>query len=111
MGENIVEIGQFDKAFFIILVGKATLFTNDRYGQQKELTELSEGDFLGEMVFFPDSPSDVSATVQNTVSAITITPEAISYLSQNQPRFAIEISQFIDERRKLILSAENQISS
>ncbi len=111
MGENIVEIGLFDKAFFIILAGKATLFTNDCYGQQKELTELSEGDFLGEMVFFPDSPSAVSATVQKTVSAITITPEAISYLSQNQPRFAIEISQFIDERRKLILSAENQISS
>lgn len=58
------------------------------------------------MVFSPGEPSNVSATVTETVTAIKIAPAAIAHLTQNHPKFAVEMSEFMDERKKLIHLAE-----
>jgi small-conductance mechanosensitive channel len=100
--ELIVAAGVFDKAFYVLLSGQVLLSVDDQAGQKQEIDYLSEGDFLGEMVFLPIEPSLVSATVTQTVTLISIAPTAIVYLIQHHPKFAIEMSQFIDERKKLI---------
>lgn len=51
-------------------------------------------------------PSPVSATVTQTAIAIGIAPAAIAHLIQHNPKFALEMSQFIDERKKLIRIAQ-----
>jgi len=100
--ELIVAAGVFDKAFYVLLSGQVLLSVDDQAGQKQEISYLSEGDFLGEMVFLPTELSLVSATVTQTVTVISIAPAAIVHLIQHHPKFAIEMSQFIDERRKLI---------
>lgn len=102
IGEKIVCAGELDRAFYILLSGQAILLKEDSQGQNQEITYLTEGDFLGETVFLANKPSLVSAIVTNTVTAIAIAPSAISHSIQQSPQFALEISQFIDERKKLI---------
>lgn len=106
MKEQIVCVGVFDLAFYVILSGQVSLAVSDSHGKQQEIAQLSEGDFLGEMVFLPGELSHVSAKVTETAKVITIAPEAITHLIQNHPKFALEMSQFIDERRKLIRIAK-----
>lgn len=106
IGERIVSAGVCDRAFYVLLSGQVLLSVNDRSGQQQKVAHLSEGEFLGEMVFLPGEPSNVSATVTETVTALRIAPIAIAHLTQQHPKFAVEMSQFIDERKKLIRIAE-----
>jgi len=101
-GEQIVRVGQSDRAFYILLSGQVILLKENGQAPNQEITRLSEGDFLGETVFLANSSSTISAIVINTVTAIAIAPEAINYAVGQFPQFAIEISQFIDERKKLI---------
>ena len=74
IGEKIVVAGAFDQAFYILLSGQVLLSVNDQSGQEQEITYLSEGDFLGEMVFFTIEPSPVSATVIRTASVSGLLP-------------------------------------
>jgi small-conductance mechanosensitive channel len=106
VGEIIVSAGAFDRAFYVLLSGKVLLSVNDHSGKKQEITYLSEGEFVGEMVFLPGEPNYVSATVIETTKVIKIAPVAIAYLIQHYPKFALEMSHFIDERRKIIRIAK-----
>lgn len=105
-GEQIVGAGAFDQAFYVLLGGQVLLLVNDQAGQEQEIVRLSEGDFFGELVFLPGEPSSVSVVVIKTAEVISIAPVAIAHLTQHHPKFALEMSQFIDERKKLIRIAE-----
>lgn len=102
-GENIVKAGTPDEAFFVLLAGTATL-TSESAG--RSVAHLAEGDLLGEMVLLPGEPSPVTATVGDTATVLRIEASAINDLVQRIPRFSLEISQFIDDRRKLTENAK-----
>jgi CRP-like cAMP-binding protein len=97
-GEPVVKRGEADEAFFLVLGGRLALSN----ATGRVIGELGEGDFLGEMVLLPGEKSQVTATVLRTATLLRIEAAAINALVQKLPRFALEISQFIDERRKLI---------
>lgn len=97
-GEPVVQRGEADEAFFLVLGGRIAL----SIATARVICELGEGDFLGEMVLLPGEKSQVTATVLRTATLLRIEAGAINALVQKLPRFALEISQFIDERRKLI---------
>ena len=98
IGEKIVNAGTPDEAFFVLLAGKISLASEST---ARPFAHLSEGDFLGEMVLLSGEPSPVTATVEETATVLRIDGAAINHLVHRLPRFALEISQFIDDRRKL----------
>jgi hypothetical protein len=102
-GERIVTAGRPDTAFHILLGGRVAL--SNSTGQT--LTHLGEGDFLGEMVLLPGEKSQATAEVRHTATVLRIDPAALNALVQKHPRFALEISQFIDERRKLLRTPDS----
>lgn len=102
IGENIVQVGLPDEAFFVILSGKVALISA---AAQAPIAYLADGDFLGEMVLLPGEPSPVTATVEETATVLHIDGPTINNLVQTIPRFALEISQFIEDRQKLTRSA------
>lgn len=102
IGEQIVSAGELDRALYVVLGGQVLLSLEAQMGQKQEITYLSERDFFGELVFLPGEPSPVSATVTQTAKVLKITPAAIAHVVQHHPKFAWEMSQFIDERKKLI---------
>jgi small-conductance mechanosensitive channel len=102
VGEKVVQAGHPDEAFFLLLGGQVSL---EAGSASKHITSLSEGEFLGESVLLSGEPSPVTATVEQTATLLRIEGTAMNQLVQRKPRFALEISQFIDERRKLIRNA------
>uniref|UniRef100_B8HPQ5 Cyclic nucleotide-regulated small mechanosensitive ion channel n=1 Tax=Cyanothece sp. (strain PCC 7425 / ATCC 29141) TaxID=395961 RepID=B8HPQ5_CYAP4 len=102
VGERIIDAGTLDQAFYILLSGQVMLSLVGLMGEEQEIAHLTEGDFLGEMVFLPGETSPVYATVTETAKVIRIAPVAIVHLIQHHPKFAVEMSQFIEERKKWI---------
>jgi hypothetical protein len=105
IGEQIIGAGEVDRALYVVLGGQVLLSLDAQMGHKQEITYLSEGDFFGELVFLPGELSPVSATVTETAKVLKITPAAIAHVAQHHPKFAVEMSQFIDERKKLIRTA------
>lgn len=102
IGEQIVGAGEVDRALYVVLGGQVLLSLDTQSGQKHEITYLSEGDFFGELVFLPGEPSHVSASVSKTAKLLKIAPAAIAHVVKKDPKFAVEMSHFIDERKKLI---------
>ncbi|MFB2975375.1 mechanosensitive ion channel domain-containing protein [Microseira sp. BLCC-F43] len=99
--EQIVLAGEFDAAFYIIIAGGVLLSVTDINHQEQEVVRLATGDFFGEMLLLQSEPSPVSVTVVDELKAIAIAPDAILDLAQRNPRFALEMNQFIDSRKKV----------
>jgi CRP/FNR family transcriptional regulator, cyclic AMP receptor protein len=64
-GELIVEQGKKSNALFIILTGRARVFTSDSRGREVILATMNPGDYIGEMSLIDNEPH--SATVRAEV--------------------------------------------
>lgn len=70
-GELIVEQGKKSNALFIVLTGRARVFTCDSRGREVILATLQAGDHLGEMSLIDNEPH--SATVRAEVQTDVLT--------------------------------------
>jgi small-conductance mechanosensitive channel len=104
--EQIVRAGEFDAAFYIIIAGGVLLSVTDINRQEQEVMRLSKGDFFGEMVLLRSECSQVSVKAIDELKAIAIAPDAICDLVQKNSRLALEMNQFIDERKKAARQAK-----
>ena len=68
-GETIVEQGKKSNALFIILTGRARVFTADARGREVILANMNPGDYIGEMSLIDNEPhsASVRAEVQTDV--------------------------------------------
>ncbi|MCL1468769.1 mechanosensitive ion channel family protein [Argonema galeatum] len=98
--EKIVEAREFDTGFYIIMDGSVLLSVTDIHNQEQEISRLSKGDFFGEMVLLRGEPSVASVTVIDDLKAIAIEPDTVFSLAQKNPKFSLEMNQFVEERRK-----------
>lgn len=64
-GEVLVEQGQKSDALYILLMGRARVFTADSRGREVILATLGQGDYIGEMSIIDNQPH--SATVRAEV--------------------------------------------
>ncbi len=100
IGEEIVREGDLDTGFYIILNGSVRLSAMDWQNREQEVARLSKDDFFGEMVFWRGEASHVSVTVIEDLKTIRIAPDAVSDLANQNHRFALEMNQFVEQRRK-----------
>jgi small-conductance mechanosensitive channel len=108
-GECIVEAGSFDPGFQLILEGTVTLTVINDQGQAQPMGRLTQGNFFGEMVFLRGEPSLVTATAEGDVSTLLVPSTFISDLAQRNPKFAREMNQFIQDRKKAVLLSQKLI--
>jgi CRP/FNR family transcriptional regulator, cyclic AMP receptor protein len=68
-GETIVDQGKKSNALFIILTGRARVFTSDTRGREVILANMNPGDYIGEMSLIDNEPhsASVRAEVQTDV--------------------------------------------
>jgi CRP/FNR family transcriptional regulator, cyclic AMP receptor protein len=68
-GESIVEQGKKSNALFIILTGRARVYTADARGREVILATMNPGDYIGEMSLIDNEPhsASVRAEVQTDV--------------------------------------------
>ena len=106
VGECLVSVGDFDTAFFIIEQGRVKLATTDHSGERQDVTQLVQGDCFGELVLLRVEPSQVTIEVMEDLHAIRIAPALMATITEKNPRFARDINQLIEDRKKMIRLAQ-----
>jgi len=100
--DRIVRMGEPDEGFYIILEGSLQLFVMDMYDRKQTVSYLRRGDCFGEMALLPGEPSPVSGTAIEDLKAIVLAPDLVGKLIESSPKFALEMNQFIEERRRMV---------
>jgi small-conductance mechanosensitive channel len=102
IGEELVRIGEFERAFCLVRSGTISLRARDRQGHAQEIALLGVGDFFGEMALLPEEPSRVSVTAETESEIVEIATDAIATLLDRYPHFSHLMGQWIEERTKMI---------
>lgn len=101
-GEKVFQEGDFVGGFYIIQSGSISLHVKDQQGKDQKIGDLSSGDFFGESVLLAGQSSLVSASAIDDLKAIVLDPDTVANLLPENPRFAKQINELIEERRKTI---------
>lgn len=103
VGEKVVEAGELDQAFYVILSGQVKLIYQDESkADQFEVTRLKKSDFFGEMVLLPTEASLVTVLVIEDLRAISLPTSLLASLIQRNPRFAQDLNGLLSERRRTL---------
>ncbi|MDY6785925.1 MAG: mechanosensitive ion channel family protein [Cyanobacteriota bacterium] len=108
IGERIVQAGEVDRYFYIIVQGSVLLSVKDSKAREQEVAFLSSGDIFGETIFLQGKPSLVSAMTIDDLKAIAIAPDVVLDIAYRYPRFAREMNQFIEARKADIRKAKGE---
>lgn len=101
-GEYIVKEGDEGEFLYIIISGQAALLTSDSGGREQEVLPLKLGEFFGEMALFSGEKSPVSIMAVGDLEVMTLSLNVINQMIERQPRFAREIGQILEIRRRAI---------
>ena len=101
-GERMVRQGGTDEGLYVIQSGGVALAAQDRAGETHEIATLEAGDIFGEMALLGSEPSPFSVTATRDADIIILDHAMICSLIAKHHRFASEMNDFIDERRRCI---------
>jgi small-conductance mechanosensitive channel/CRP-like cAMP-binding protein len=99
-GEFIVQQGQYDEGLYFVYTGKVGILTKTLQGDERELNSLRSGSVFGELAIFPGEVSPITAVTQKDTEIVLIPDEDVMQLIESNPKFSVEFSQFIEQRRK-----------
>ena len=104
--ELIIQAGEPDEGLYILLQGSVKLFIQDMHGNDKEVYRLSVGSFFGEMALLPGELSPVSVLALDDVQVLILNHSSAQKLIDSNPRFALEMNQYIEERKRSVYLAK-----
>jgi len=84
-GDSIVLEGEPGDALYIIVNGIASVVADD-LGQEKEVAELTDGAFFGEMAVITDQPRSASVRALGELSALRIPKQAVLDILNDYPK-------------------------
>lgn len=105
-GELIVQEGKEDEGLYIIFKGTGEAYLKDEKGDRKVVDELELNEAFGEMAIFPGEVSPVTAIANEDVEVVVIPAEKIVEAIESNNKFASELLQYIEERKKMVLIAK-----
>ncbi len=106
LGEIIIQADEADEGLYILLQGRVKLVIQDMHGNDREVYRLSVGDFFGEMALLPGELSPVSVLALDDVQVLIITHSQAQKLIDSHPKFALEMNQYIEERKRSVYLAK-----
>ena len=101
-GELIAQEGKPDAGLYAIYKGRVKSLVIDKQGLIRTDKHFGVGEVFGEMALYPGEVSPITTIAEDDVELVIIPAEAIVNLIQINPKFASEIIQFIEERKKAI---------
>ncbi|MEM8638715.1 MAG: mechanosensitive ion channel family protein [Cyanobacteria bacterium P01_G01_bin.54] len=101
-GDRVIHMGEPNEYFYLILAGTVQLTVLDLSDRTQAVAQLKRGDCFGEMAFLPGEPSPVSGRVLDDLTVIALDRSAVTQLVEASPKFALEINQFIEERKRAV---------
>lgn len=110
-GELITQAGKPDEGLYAIYTGRVKSSVKDNRGLIQTANQFGIGDVFGEMAIYPGEVSPITALAEDDVEAVVIPAAEIIELIQINPKFASEIIQFIEKRKKSLRLAQGVINS
>ena len=110
-GELITQEGKADEGLYAIYSGRVKSSLQDSQGLIQSANQFGVGDIFGEMALYPGEVSPITSIAEDDVEAVVIPAMEITELIQTNPKFASEIIQFIEKRKKSIRIAQGVINS
>ncbi len=104
-GQRIFEQGSIGQSFFIVCQGSVRVVRQEN-GSERELAQLPEGSFFGEMALLSDNPRIASVeAASDEAEVLEISAALLSQLSTRHPSVAGALRKFC--RQRLLLNAMN----
>jgi CRP-like cAMP-binding protein len=104
-GQRIFEQGSIGQSFFIVCQGSVRVVRQEK-GTARELAQLPEGSFFGEMALLSDNPRIASVEAASDEAEVLEIPAALlSLLSSRYPSVASALRKFC--RQRLLLNVMN----
>lgn len=109
-GEIVITQGDRLPGLYLVLQGRVELAISDRIGKKYPVLELSQGDFFGiQASLLSEQLSDVSVIALEDLEVLILDTETLQLLLMRIPRFALEIGELMESRRKLVQTAKRSI--
>lgn len=105
-GELIIQEGKEDEGLYIIFKGTGHAYLIDEQGDRQIVDELELNEAFGEMAIFPGEVSPVTAVADEDVEVVVIPAKEIIQAIESNNRFASEILEYIEERKKMVRLAK-----
>ena len=105
-GELIIQEGKEDEGLYIIYKGTGQAYLKDEQGELEIVDALELNEVFGEMAIFPAEVSPVTAVANEDVEVLVIPSENIIEAIEFNNKFAAEILQYIEERKKMVRLAK-----
>ncbi len=105
--EVVVAEGERLLGLYIILEGSAEVSVYDQNGNKQQVTRLSQGDLFGEKAsLVSDRVSDVCVAALEDLEVLILDTETLQILLIQMPRFAYELGEVMELRRKSVQLAK-----
>lgn len=101
-GETIVQEGKGDDGFYLIAQGRVRVWTQNQDGIPQPIGHLDRGEGFGELALFPGELSPITVIAEEDVDLVVISDDEIAKALQSYPRFGVEMTRLIDEKRRAI---------
>lgn len=105
-GELIIQKGKKDEGLYIIFKGTGHAYLIDEQGDRQIVDELELNEAFGEMAIFPGEVSPVTAVADEDVEVVVIPAKEIIEVIESNNKFAAEILEYIEERKKMVRLAK-----
>jgi CRP-like cAMP-binding protein len=92
-GQALTREGERGREFFVILEGDANVVKRG-----KQIAELGEGDFLGEIALVTKQPRTATVTTTSPVRALVITDRDFARLLRESPQIGQGVLEALAER-------------
>jgi small-conductance mechanosensitive channel len=105
-GELIIQEGKEDEGLNLKIKGTGQAYLKDEQGDRKVVDELELNEAFGEMAIFPGELSPVTAVANEDVEVVVIPAAQIVEAIESNNKFASELLEYIEERKKMVLVAK-----
>lgn len=103
--EPIVPMGEPDGKLYIVVNGIVRIAVLDIDDELQSVFRLARGDIFGELALSENTPSPIAARAAGDVRLVVAERDAIVWQLRNNPRFAAEMGQLIEDRKRLVRKA------
>ncbi|ESA32810.1 small-conductance mechanosensitive channel [Leptolyngbya sp. Heron Island J] len=110
-GDLITQEGKSDSGLYAVYSGRVMAQLTDSSGNVQTTNRFGIGDVFGEMAIYPGEVSPIATVAEGDVELVVVPAEDIVELIRTNSKFAAEILQFIEERKKSIQVAKVAVTT
>ncbi len=99
-GEIIYQEGAPADAFYVVVLGRVVIYTQDQHGNETLLEYLHRGKYFGIISLLTGEPHSVTAKTINDCLLLTIKKGDFDFILNKIPKLAIDLSQTLSRRLK-----------